>query len=151
MKTWQKSSNFLIELLIGCQLLFLNNFCEPLCKKSKQILSTIFDMLRFDGTSIMVGDRIDGESYELLNKNDGLTEQILLNVTLLVSAISYNFNQMLVEQFNEQPKHFATFCHLIEQAMPSSLNALESDGTVPCRSSYETKLLVCGLARVFYG
>jgi len=35
--------------------------------------------------------------------------------------------------------------------MPSSLNALESDGTVPCRSAYETKLLVCGLARVFYG
>lgn len=63
----------------------------------------------------------------------------------------YNFGQMIIELFNEEPKHFGTFCYLVEHVLPSSLNALEPDGTVPGISTYEAKLLVCGLSRAFFG
>ena len=63
----------------------------------------------------------------------------------------YNFGQMVIELFNDEPAHFATFCYLVERVLPSSLNALEPDNTIPTLTTYEAKLYVCGLSRAFFG
>lgn len=62
----------------------------------------------------------------------------------------YNFNQLILELFHENPNTFFTFCHLVETVAPQSMTALR-DGKIPSMSTYETKLLVCGLSRVFFG
>ena len=47
-------------MLISTQLLFLNNFCEPLCKKAKSTLKVIFDRFRLnktiEGIEFIIGD-----------------------------------------------------------------------------------------------
>ena len=86
-----------------------------------------------------------------MDHGDGRVELIKHHVTLLACAMFYNFGQMVMELFNEEQKHFSTFCFLVERVLPSSLNALESDGSVPYLSTYEVKLLVCGLSRAFFG
>ena len=61
--------NQLLELLISTQLLFLNNFCEPLCKKAKSTLKAIFDRFRLNmtaqGSTIIVGDAREKEMPDL--------------------------------------------------------------------------------------
>lgn len=148
---WKKNSSLLIELLIGTQLLFLNNFCEPVCKRAKQVLKVVLDHFRLDVDTLFVGQKVEGRSFPLEDHGDGQLELIRHHITLLACAMLYNFGQMVIELFNEEPKHFATFCYLVERALPTSLNALEPDGSVPNLSTYEVKLLVCGLSRAFFG
>ena len=62
----------------------------------------------------------------------------------------YNFCSLTVELFVEQPSSFETFCYLLDTMIPSDLSAM-AEGKIPCMSPYETKLLVCGLSRVFFG
>ena len=143
--------NHLIEILIATQLLFLNNFCEPVCKRAKQVLKVVLDHFRLDVDVLNVGQKVEGENFPLLDRGDGKIELIKHHVTLLACGMFYNFGQMIQELFNEEQKHFATFCYLVERVLPSSLNALEPDGTVPYLSTYEVKLLVCGLSRAFFG
>ena len=148
---WIKNVSLLIELLIASQLLFLNNFCEPVCKRAKQVLKVVLDHFRLDVDVLNVGQKVEGQSFPLVDRGDGRVELIKHHVTLLACAMFYNFGQMVMELFNEEQKHFSTFCFLVERVLPSSLNALESDGSVPYLSTYEVKLLVCGLSRAFFG
>ena len=53
---WTEKVNILTEVLISAQLLFLNNFCEPLCKKSKDILKAVLDKFRLKDEELIVGD-----------------------------------------------------------------------------------------------
>ena len=120
------------------------------------MLKTIFDRLRLEFDELYVGEIIvDNETGNITNHQlfnpDGLTGQIKLNVILLTCAMLYNYSQLTVELFIEEPNSFTTFCHLIETIIPSSLSTLTADKNVPCMSPYETKLLVCGLSRVFFG
>ena len=48
----------LLEILVASELLFLNNFCEPLCKKAKSVLKTIFDKLLLVRGELMVGEPV---------------------------------------------------------------------------------------------
>ena len=88
---WHERANSVIMLLFGAQLLFLNNFSEPLCKQAKPVLKTIFDKLRLENDILVVGDKENAISYSLLDKEDGQAEQIKLNVLLLTCAMLYNF------------------------------------------------------------
>ena len=65
---WTKNGNHVLEVLIGSQLLFLNNFCEPLCKKAKGVLKTIFDRLRCSKDELYIGEPIvDNETGVVTN------------------------------------------------------------------------------------
>ena len=115
------------------------------------MLKIIYDCFRLEVDTLCVGQKVEGQSYELRDLKDGTAELVQHHVTLLTCAMTYNFGQIVNELFNEEPKQFATFCFLVERDLPSSLNALEADGTVPGLSTYEAKLLVCGLSRAFFG
>ena len=147
----------MLEVLIATQLLFLNNFSEPLCKKAKQVLKTIFDKLTLVKGELIVGESIPDEAtgevttYPLFETKEGITKQIKLNVILVSCAMLYNFCQLTVELFSEQQSSFETLCHLVKTMIPSDLSALAEGDRIPNLSSYETKLLVCGLSRVFFG
>ena len=56
-------------MLISTQLLFLNNFCEPLCKKAKSTLKAIFDRFRLnktiEGIEFIIGDVREKEMPDL--------------------------------------------------------------------------------------
>ena len=82
---------------------------------------------------------------------DGLVDQIKLNVVLLSCVMLHNFGQMIMELLNEDERFFQTFIFLVETVLPSSLNSLDTSGKVPFMSVYETKILVCGLSRAFFG
>ena len=92
---WKRNGNHLLEVLIATQLLFLNNFCEPLCKKAKQVLKTIFDKLTLVKGELIVGESIPDEasgevtSYPLFETKEGITKQIKLNVILVSCAMLY--------------------------------------------------------------
>lgn len=57
---WIKNASLLIELLIASQLLFLNNFCEPVCKRAKQVLKVVLDHFRLDTDVLNVGQKLEG-------------------------------------------------------------------------------------------
>ena len=141
----------MIELLLGAQLLFLNNFSEPLCKQAKTVLKAVFENLTVENQILIVGKKENGRDYNLQEREDGLADQIKLNVVLFCCAILYNFELLAIELFNEEPRHFQTFCYLVRTVLPSDLQSLSKNGLVPHMSPYEVKLIVCGLSRAFFG
>ena len=70
----------LLEILVASELLFLNNFCEPLCKKAKSVLKTIFDKLVLVNGELIVGESVQNgvtgelENYPLFKMPDGLSD-----------------------------------------------------------------------------
>ena len=70
----------LLEILVASELLFLNNFCEPLCKKAKSVLKTIFEKLALVKGELIVGESIQNdvtgelEHYPLFNMPNGLSD-----------------------------------------------------------------------------
>ena len=94
---FEETAGHVLEVLIAAQLLFLNNFTEPLCKKAKHVLKTIFDRLRLDhNNELIIGETVvqeNGENinYPLFSPPGGLTNQMKLNIVLLTCAMLYNF------------------------------------------------------------
>lgn len=77
---WNEKGQHLLEILISSQLFFLNNFSEPLCKKAKQVLKTVFDRLRLERDILIVGESVvndqtgDIKYFTLFNPPGGLTD-----------------------------------------------------------------------------
>jgi len=76
------------------------------CKRAKQVLKIVFENFRFDVDCLNVGQKVEGVDYPLYDCKDGTVELIKHHVTLLSCAIFYNFGQMIIELFNEEPRHF---------------------------------------------
>jgi hypothetical protein len=63
-----------IEILLGAQLLFLNNFSELLCKQAKTVLKAVFENFKVENELVIVGKTENEKSYNLLEKEDGLAD-----------------------------------------------------------------------------
>ena len=129
-----------VDVLIATQMLFLNNFCEPLCQQGNETLICLYKcvIMPKKGDLMLIGVKPENEERMAL---------IQKHIVLATCAMFYNHGQVAVKFFQEHSTHFNAFLRMIRKLLPLGLAEYGQSGHL---STYEVKLLVCGLSKAFF-
>ena len=128
------------EVLVATQMLYLNNFSEPLCQQVNETLVCLYKCVQCPshGDITIHGVSIDNEEMNTLIKK---------HLALTTCAMFYNHGQVAVEFFKEHTDAFKSFLQMVHSLLPLGLTEYGTRGHF---STYEVKLLVCGLSKAFF-
>ena len=120
-------------------MLFLNNFAEPLCKQVHDTLVSLYKCL-------LIKKKVP--LPQIVGVEDEAQMKIIRkHIVLTTCAMFYNHERAVIDFFQSYHPHFEYFLLMVHELLPTDITRYGLNGHF---STYEAKLLVCGLSKAIF-